>query len=77
MDVRRAYSLLSESFDAVEVGRRNDRWILGANTDRGGIRIIFSGQGEMTSFQAVHNGRDISRAANGNLNRAVTLLRQP
>jgi hypothetical protein len=71
-EVRKVYVEISPYFD-VQVGR-NENWVLGADTSQGGLRVIFTRRGVMTSLQAVRDGKDITRALNGDIKKAIGFL---
>ncbi len=73
VSVHKVYSEISQHFDVVQVGR-NESWVLGADTDRGSLRIFLSGEGVVRSLRAVHGGKDITDTVNGDLGMALHLL---
>ena len=68
--VYQAYSEISRHFNEVQVGR-DESWVLGADTDRGSLRVVFSRSGVMESLQAMQGGKDISGILNGDLGMAL------
>jgi hypothetical protein len=74
-EVRRAYVVLAEAFDSVQVGH-NERWVLGTNVSRGGIRAYYSARGDLVSLQVMRRGRNVSRIVGGDLIKAVDVIRE-
>ena len=71
--VLRAYSEISQHFSEIQVGC-DESWVLGTDTDRGSLRVVFSRNGVMRSLQAVQGGKDISGILNGDLGMALDML---